>query len=191
MRVISTFGDTRPARDQTLLNLWKRLGRGVEAVHAAPGTLEVHYVELFVQKCVEFIRSCFHACGCTFKHLFIHIFDLTFSFRDFKEFSQLLMCCLIGIKVHLSLFLKLLVRLVFLLSPSELSLGFLLVGTLEESWFAGVEPSIMSLLISLELLLGLFTLALLLLENVEVAEICRLARLTSLIYLTLHSGISL
>ena len=160
-------------------------------MHAAPGALEVHYVELFVQKCVEFIRSCFHACRCSFKHLLIHIFDLSFFLRDFEEFSQLLMCCLIGIKVHLIRFLEFLVRLEFLLSPSELSLGFLLVCSLEEGGFAGVEPSIMSLLISLELLLGFFTLALLLLENVEVAEICRLARLTFLIYFTLHSGISL
>ena len=57
-------------------------------MHAAPGTLEVHYVELFVQECVEFIRSCFHARGCTFKHLFIHIFELTFVLGDFEELSQ-------------------------------------------------------------------------------------------------------
>ena len=166
MRIVSTFGDPGPACDQTLLDLWKRLGRRVKAVHAAPRTLEVHYVELFVQKCVEFIRSCFHACRSAFKHLLIHIFDLWWLARDFKEFFQFLMWCRIWIKIHFSRFRKLLVSFMFFFSPSELSLGLLLVGTLEESGLAGVDTSIVRPLISLELLLSLFTLALLRLEDV-------------------------
>ena len=62
----------------------------------------------------------------------------------------------------------------FFFSPSELSLGLLLVGTLEEGGLAGVDTSIVRFLISLELLLCLFTLALLSLEDVEVAEILTL-----------------
>ena len=91
MRIVSTFGNPGPACDQTLLDLWKGLGRRVKAVHAASRTLEVHYVELFVQKCVEIVRSYFQARRCTFKHLLIHIFNLLCVPGDFKELFQLIM----------------------------------------------------------------------------------------------------
>ena len=44
-------------------------------MHTATRALEIHYVELLVQECVELIRPSLHPGGRALKHLLVHVFN--------------------------------------------------------------------------------------------------------------------
>jgi len=71
-------------------------------MHAATRALEIHYVELLVQECVELIRPSLHPGGGALKHLLVHVFNCVLIICYFEKLSQLFMSLLLWVKVHLS-----------------------------------------------------------------------------------------
>ena len=133
----------------------------------ASGSLKVHDIELLVEEGVEFVWSHFHSSVSALKHLVIHVVESWLSIGDLEELTELLMWLCLRIEVHLGGLLQFLVSLVLFLSPNEFLLGRLRVRFLEEGWLPCIDFPIVLAHFSLELLLGLLSFRLFLIENFE------------------------
>lgn len=136
-------------------------------MHAAPRTLKVHDVELFVQEGVEGVRADFQSPKCALKHLISHFVDRLLITIDLKVRLELGVRLCLRVELHLARLLELLERLVFFLSPRELSLRFFEGAFLEEGRFAAFNFRLSFSVFLLELLECLLPLSLLLLEDIQ------------------------
>jgi hypothetical protein len=163
---VVTVLDPWPAQRETWIDLLQPALVVVEAVHRAAGWLEVHRVELLVQKRIEVYLAVFQALFKTFEHLRVHVFESVATFFvQIKEFAHFIWRLLIWVKIHVSLLLQFLPSLKFILLPRLLPL------LLEESRLLLVKFIILCSLCLMELLHGFSVLSRLPLIQVQIREL--------------------
>ena len=77
---VTALFDASSASLQTSTYLSEGLRSRIEAMHAAPRTLKVHYIELLVQESVERVCPSLHTHSRAFKHLLVHVLNGVFVF---------------------------------------------------------------------------------------------------------------
>ena len=148
----------------------------LKAVVAAPRALEVHNVELLVQKSIESELPAPESLANFLKHLIVHIIESIGVFADLEELPQLLLRLVLGVEVHLQLLLQLLPPLVLLLLPVShfrLLLSHIFRVLPEQCRLVLVQSVLLSLLLLVELVPRLTLMLGLLLEELEEGEVLR------------------
>lgn len=166
MREFVAVLDAGPAHTQAIIHFGELPRHVVEAVHAATSRLEIHHVELLVQKSVKADLPYLEPLVHMFEHLGAHILNGILSiFVEPEELTHLLGGLGLRVEIHLCVLLQFLPGLVLVFSP----VGLLLV--LEKSWFFLFHFLLLPRGFGVEFLLGRSLFGDLLLENVEVGEV--------------------
>jgi hypothetical protein len=110
--------DALPAQAEAGVDLSQRFVSAVEAMHAAPRTLEVHDVELSVQEGVEPELTSQHSLLGLSDHPLSHVRHHGLIIRDLEDLLHFLEVMVLALgKVNLGFLLYLLVASVFLKPP--------------------------------------------------------------------------